>query len=228
MTLNRPDRLNALDTSLTRALLAALEDASLDNAVRAIVLTGAGKGFCAGADLGEFKDLTAQNSALVLERAALSARMYAQLRRAPKPIIAAVHGAAVGGGAGLALGADMLVVSSDVKFGFPEVKHSIVPALVMSFLKGQVGPKLGFELISTGRLLGADDLRTLGLANRVAAPDKVVETALDVASTWADAAPRALAAAKDLFYRVCDLPFDSAMAAGRDVNSLMRSFRDAR
>src|SRR5690606_38837416 len=153
--------------------------------VRAIVLTGNGKSFCAGADLGEFKHLTMDNASLVSRRAALSARMYAQLRHSPKPIVAAVHGAAVGGGAGLAIGSDMLVIGTDVRFGFPEVKHSIVPALVMSFLKGQVGPKMAFELITTGRLLGADELHKLGLANRVVEPAEVVDCALEIANRWA-------------------------------------------
>lgn len=226
LRLNRSAKHNALNTALTAALLDALEKAAADPSVHAVVLCGAGKSFCAGADLGEFKDLTPDNQDLVMKRAELSARMYAQLRRMAKPIVAAVQGAAAGGGAGLALGSDMLVAASDVRLGFPEVKHSIVPALVMSLLQGQVGPKMGFELVSTGRMLGADDLQRLAVANRVTPPEQVVDAALELAQGWAKTSPLAMAAVKDLFYRASDLPFEAGMAAGRDVNALMRSFRN--
>ena len=131
----------------------------------------------------------------------------------------------MGGGAGLAIGCDMMVAGTDLKFGYPEVKHGIVPALVMTGLQRQLGRKIAFELISLGRTLGAEEVLALGLANRVAAPDAVLDTAFGIAEAWAAASPVAMAAAKALFYRVADLPYDAAMAAGRDVNALMRGFR---
>ncbi|AXB41150.1 enoyl-CoA hydratase/isomerase family protein [Amycolatopsis albispora] len=223
LTLNRPDKLNALDTALTRALSEAL--AAADREARAVVLTGSGRGFCAGADLGEFSSLTPDQPDAVLERAALTARLQTQMQRMSVPVVAAVRGAAVGGGAGLAIGADMTVAGTDLKFGYPELKHSIVPALVMTGLVRHLGRKLAFELVSTGRLLTAAEAAEHGLVNRVVEPDQVVEAALEVARQWAEVEPRAIAAAKDLFYRVADLPTDAAMRAGQDVNALMRGFR---
>jgi enoyl-CoA hydratase/carnithine racemase len=225
LTLNRPEKLNALDTALTRALDAALDAADADRAVRAVVLTGAGRGFCAGADLREFSGLTPDRPDAVLERAALTARLQVRMQRMAKPVVSAVRGVAVGGGAGLAIGADMAVAGSDLRFGYPELKHSIVPALVMTGLVRHLGRKLAFELVSTGRLLDAGEALEHGLVNRVVEPDEVVAAALGIAEQWAAVEPRALAAAKDLFHRVADLPTDAAMRASQDVNALMRGFR---
>jgi enoyl-CoA hydratase len=225
LTLNRPEKLNALNTALTRALSEAFTAADADRDVRAVVLTGAGRGFCAGADLGEFSSLTPDQPDTVLERAALTAKLQVQARELRVPVVAAVRGAAVGGGAGLAIGADLVVAGTDLNFGYPELKHSIVPALVMTGLVQHLGRKLAFELVSTGRLLTATEAVEHGLVNRVVEPDEVLPVALEVAEHWAKVEPRAIAAAKDLFYRVADLPTDAAMRAGQDVNALMRGFR---
>jgi enoyl-CoA hydratase len=223
--MNRPDKLNALNTELTQGLLDALNATDGDDAVRAVVLAGEGKGFCAGADLSEFKDLTPDQQHRVLARADLTCRLQSKLQEMKKPVVSAVQGAAVGGGAGLAIGCDMMVAGADLKFGYPELKHDIVPALVMTGLQRQLGRKAAFEMVSLGRLIGAEEAQALGLANRVVRTDAVVDTALEIANQWAKANPMAMAAAKALFYRVADLPFDAAMAAGRDVNALMRGFR---
>jgi enoyl-CoA hydratase len=225
LTMNRPTKLNALNTALTLALRDALDAADRDPRVRAVVLTGNGRGFCAGADLSEFSSLTADNPDAVLERAALTAQVQTQMQQMGTPVVSAARGVAVGGGAGLAIGADMAVAGSDLKFGYPELRHSIVPALVMTGLQRQLGRKLAFELISTGRLLTAAEAAEHGLVNRVVAPEEVLPTAVAIAETWAAVEPRAIRAAKDLFYRVADLPTDAAMRAGQDVNALMRGFR---
>ncbi|AUI58279.1 enoyl-CoA hydratase/isomerase family protein [Amycolatopsis sp. BJA-103] len=225
LTLNRPDKLNALDTALTRALRDALDDADLDPAVRAVVLTGNGRGFCAGADLSEFSALTPEQPDAVLERAALTAGLQTRMQRMGTPVVTAVRGAAVGGGAGLAIGADMVVAGTDLRFGYPELRHSLVPALVMTGLVRHLGRKLAFELISTGRLLTAAEALEHGLVNSVVEPENVLSAALEIAAGWAAVEPRALSAAKDLFYRVADLPTDAAVRAGQDVNALMRGFR---
>jgi len=225
LTLNRPAKLNALDTALTRALRDALDDADADPGVRAVVLTGNGRGFCAGADLSEFSALTPENPDAVLERAALTAGLQTRMQRMSTPVVTAVRGAAVGGGAGLAIGADMVVAGTDLRFGYPELRHSLVPALVMTGLVRHLGRKLAFELISTGRLLTAAEAFEHGLVNRVVEAEDVLPAALEIATGWAAVEPRALSAAKDLFYRVADLPTDAAVRAGQDVNALMRGFR---
>lgn len=225
LTLNRPHKLNALNTALTRALSEALTEADRDPGVRAVVLTGNGRGFCAGADLSEFSTLTHDNPEAVLERAGLTARLQVQMQQMDTPVVSAVRGVAVGGGAGLTIGADMAVAGTDLRFGYPELRHSIVPALVMTGLQRQLGRKLAFELVSTGRLLTAAEAAEQGLVNRVVEPDRVVPAAMEIAQRWAAVEPRAIQATKNLFYRVADLPTEAAMRAGQDVNALMRGFR---
>jgi enoyl-CoA hydratase/carnithine racemase len=112
LTMNRPDKLNALNTELTRGLLDALVAADEDGEIRAVVLAGAGRGFCAGADLAEFKDLVPEKQHLVLERADLTCSLQSQMQRMSKPVVSAVQGVAVGGGAGLAIGCDMMVAAT--------------------------------------------------------------------------------------------------------------------
>ena len=226
--LNRPDKMNALNTPLTQALLDALVAADAAADVRALVLCGAGRAFCAGADVAEFKELTPDQQDRVVARAELTCRTQSMLQKLSKPVVAAVHGVAMGGGAGLAIGADMMVAAAEgVRFGYPELKHSIVPALVMTGLVHNLGRKAAFELISLGRILNGREMVDLGIANRLAPAAEVEAQAVAIAEQWAAADRRAMAAAKSLFYRVADLPYDAAMAVGKDVNALMRSFREA-
>ncbi|MFS8049944.1 enoyl-CoA hydratase/isomerase family protein [Rhizobium sp. BR 314] len=225
ITMNRPDKLNALNTELTQAIHDALVEADSAPEIRAIVLAGSGRGFCAGADLAEFDTLTPDNQDLVDRRADLTCRTQAMMQGLSKPIVSAVQGAAIGGGAGLAIGCDMMVAATNLKFGYPELKHSIVPALVMTGLQRSLGRKAAFEMISLGRLIGAEEALSLGLCNRVVAPEALLDAALEIAEAWATANPLAMAAAKSLYYRVGDLPYDEAMVAGRELNAKMRSFR---
>ena len=224
ISLARPDKLNALNTALTQQLLDAIE--GLDNAptIRVGVLHGEGRGFCAGADLAEFKHLTPEQSGAVAERAELTSKLQLAATQVKVPVIAAIHGATVGGGAGLALSTDMVVAARGLKFGYPEVKHKIVPALVMAGLQRALGRKAAFEMISLGRLIDADEALSLGLINRVVDGDPL-EVALEIAKTLAELDPQAMGTTKSLFYRVGELPMQQAMQAGRDVNALMRSFR---
>jgi enoyl-CoA hydratase/carnithine racemase len=224
LTMNRPDKLNALNTPLTQALVDGLEAADAAEGVRAIVLAGNGRAFCAGADLAEFKDLTPEHAERVETRATLSARLQIIFRQMRKPVVAAVHGAAVGGGAGLATACDMLVAGEDAKFGYPELKHGLVPALVMTNLTRQVGPKLAFELVSTGRLLSGAEMVGFGFANRVVPLHDLMPAALEIARIWARATPQAMAATKSLFYSASELAFEDGLSAGRDVNIQMRGF----
>lgn len=225
LTLNRPAKLNALNTELTTALRDGLLAADADPGVRAVVLAGAGRGFCAGADLGEFADLTPEHQHLVAERAELTAAVQSLPRQIKVPVIAAVAGPAIGGGAGLALACDMVIAAENIKFGYPEIRHSIVPALVMTGLQRHFPAKIAFELISTGRLLGADELAGFQVVNEVVAAGTEVQRAREIAAGWAAATPAAMQAIKELFHRVADLDFDAAIRAGQDVNTIMRGFR---
>ncbi|MEP6482651.1 MAG: enoyl-CoA hydratase/isomerase family protein, partial [Rhodoglobus sp.] len=200
LTLNRPDKLNALNTELTQAVHDALLAADRDEGVLAIVLAASGRAFCAGADLSEFKDLTPDHAIAVARRADLTSRTQILSQQLTKPVVSVVQGAAVGGGAGLAIAADMVIVAPDVKFGYPEVKHSIVPALVMTGLQRHLGRKLAFELVSTGRFLNADEMLAHGLANEIASSERLLERGIEIAAAWAAHSPLAMRAIKDLFY----------------------------
>ena len=141
LTMNRPDKRNALNHALTQALLTALHAAEADEGVRSILLTGAGPAFCAGADLTEFKDLTPDKAHLVESRAELTMKLHGVFSRLSKPVVTAINGAAMGGGAGLALAGDVALMASTAKLGYPEVKHGIVAAIVMGNLVRQIGRK---------------------------------------------------------------------------------------
>lgn len=225
LTLNRPDKLNALNTELTQAIYDALGELDRDPKVRAVVLTGAGRGFCAGADLGEFATLTPANQALVSQRSQLTCHMLSMLQKLSKPIVSAADGPAVGGGAGLSTGCDMMVAGPNLKFGYPELRHQIVPAIVMTGLERAASRKAAFELFSLGRLIGAQEAVDMGFANRVA--EDPLSEAIAIAHQWAKVSPVAMASAKSLFYRVGELPYNAAMEVGRDTNALMRGFPES-
>jgi enoyl-CoA hydratase/carnithine racemase len=225
LTLNRPEKRNALNMALSEALLDARRAAESAASVRAIVLTGAGPAFCAGADLAEFSGLTAANEAMVERRAQLTMKLHGVFPLLTKPVVTAINGAAMGGGAGLALAGDMAVMSSTAKLGYPEVKHGIVAAVVMANLVRNAGRKAAFELLGMGEPVDAARALQLGLVNRVVAADKVMDEALHFARALAAVARQAMAATKRLFYRVAELPFDEALAEGGEMNKLMRTFR---
>jgi len=228
LTMNRPDKRNALNMALSEALLKGLQGADTDEGVRCVVLTGAGRAFCAGADLSEFKDLTPDNAALVARRSELTHNLHRIFPQLSKPVVSAINGAAMGGGAGLALAADVALMAEGALLGYPEVKHGIVAAVVMANLVRNIGRKAGFELVAAGEPLDAARACALGLVNRVVAPDKLMEETLALAQKFAAVERDAMAATKQLFYRTLDLPFEEALAAGRDVNKRMRAFSRGR
>jgi enoyl-CoA hydratase/carnithine racemase len=145
--------------------------------------------------------------------------------RLSKPVITAINGAAMGGGAGLALGGDIALMASTAKLGYPEVRHGIVAAVVMANLVRHVGVKAAFELAATGEPLDASQAKALGLVNRVVVPERLMEEALALANKLTAVDRPAMAATKQLLYRVVDLPFEQALEEGRNVNKRMRAFR---
>lgn len=226
LTMNRPDKRNALNNTLTAALIEALRAAELDESVRSIVLTGAGRAFCAGADLSEFKHLTPDQQPLVEHRAELTMNLHGLFSRLSKPVVTAINGAAMGGGAGLALAGDVAVMAEGAILGYPELKHGIVAAVVMANLVRQAGRKAAFELVGTGEPVDAARALALGLVNRITASDQLMAEAMGMAQKFAAFDGAAMAATKQLFYRMLDLPFEQALEEGRDVNKRMRAFRN--
>jgi enoyl-CoA hydratase/carnithine racemase len=224
VSMNRPDKLNAMSTALLVALRDALQDADQDDSVRALVLTGEGRGFSAGADLGEFRgEQTAESMKRNALRSSLMSALQVMLRTLSKPVVGAVHGVAVGGGAAFAVCCDMVVVGTNLKFGYPELKHHLTPTGVLTSLVKQAGPKAAFEMISLGANFTADDVMRLGLANRVVAPQAVLPTAIEIAREWCESDPAQLAATKNMFYRMTELSFEGGLALGKDVSAAMRA-----
>ena len=225
LTMNRPEKRNALDNALTEALLEGLRAADAADAVNVVVLTGAGPAFCAGADLAEFKDLTADNQPLVARRAELTMSLHEIFPRLSKPVITAINGAAMGGGAGLALAGDLALMAESAKLAYPEVKHGIVAAIVMPNLVRQAGRKAAFELVATGRTIGAARALELGMVNRVVPDAELMTATLALAGELAAVSRPAMALTKSHFYQVTERAFDEALALGRDANQRMRAFR---
>ena len=225
LTMNRPDKRNALNTTLTQMLLDALRAADVDESVRCVVLAGAGLSFCAGADLSEFKDLTPDKQHLVAARAQLTTDLQTVVSKMKKPVVTAIQGAAMGGGAGLAIAGDMAVMAEGAKLGYPEVKHGIVAAIVMTNLTRQVGRKAAFELVGLGQPINAARALALGMVNRVVPDADLMKEALAIAEQLAAVSPQAMQTTKQLFHEVAELPFAEAMEQGRKTNERMRAFK---
>src|SRR5438874_12404008 len=198
LTLNRPEKRNALDTALTRDLLEALRTADADDAVHCVVLTGAGPGFCAGADLNEFKGLTDPKAAET--RAELTMQLHLAFSKMITPVVTAINGAAMGGGAGLAIAGDLAVMAQSAKLGYPETKHGIVAAIVMANLVRQIGHKAAFELVALGEPIDAKRALALGMVNRVVTKARLMPTALALARQLAAVNKPAMAQTKTLFH----------------------------
>lgn len=222
ITLNRPEKRNALDTALTRDLLEALRRANDEESLHCVVLTGAGLGFCAGADLSEFKGLKDPKAAEA--RAELTMQLHLAFSKMDTPVVTAINGAAMGGGAGLAIAGDMAVMAESAKIGYPETKHGIVAAIVMANLVRQVGHKAAFELVALGEPIGAARALELGMVNRVVPDAKLMDEALAIAQKLAAVSRPAMAHTKSLFHEVVDLPLAEALERGRDANKRMRAF----
>jgi enoyl-CoA hydratase/carnithine racemase len=225
LTMNRPDKRNALNTALTRDLLEGLRAADQAEAVRCVLLTGAGQGFCAGADLSEFKDLTPDKAQAVEERAELTMQLHLIFSKMAKPVVTAINGAAMGGGAGLAVAGDLAVMAENAKLGYPETRHGIVAAIVMANLVRQVGRKAAFELVAFGEPVDSRQAYELGLVNQVVPDGELMHVALSVAEKLAGVKPEAMQATKQLFHEAADLSLEEALKRGRAVNQRMRGFR---
>jgi len=223
LTMNRPEKRNALNSDLTKALVENLNQVDQVESVGCVVLTGAGQGFCAGADLTEFKGL--QDPGAAEARAELTMQLHLVFSRISKPIVTAINGAAMGGGAGLAIAGDMAVMAARAKLGYPEAKHGIVAAIVMANLVRQVGRKAAFELVALGEPIDAARALQLGMVNRVAPDQEVLPQAMLFAEKLAAMSPASRTETKRLFHEVADLPLAAALERGRDTNRRMRNFQ---
>jgi methylglutaconyl-CoA hydratase len=229
VSLARPERRNALDDQLVDELTAALLGAGSDGEIHVVLLAADGPDFCAGADLEQtIRNATTNGPLENLADAARLGALFVTMRRLGKPIVAAVHGRALAGGAGLAIAADLVLASDDAEFGYPEVKHGLVPAMVGAILRRSVGEKLGFELLALGRRVPAADGARLGLVNRVFPAATFRADALAFAQEMAALSPSALTLIKRLFYGQDNLAFEDAIGRGAEINVIARSTPDAK
>lgn len=194
VTVNRPDKLNALNIPTRREILRAFEQLKTDDEVRVVIITGAGpKSFIAGADINEFAGMTAIKQRDVMK----SGRAFDSVEDFPKPVIAMINGFALGGGCELAMSCDIRVASSNAKLGQPEIKLGIIPGGGgTQRLTRLVGEGKAMELILTGDMISADEAKQLGLVNQVFAPDELEAKTLELANKIAELSPIALAMAK--------------------------------
>ena len=209
LTIDRPDRLNALDAEVLADVRSAVEEASGTSGLRCLIVTGAGKAFVAGADIAAMRDMTKEQAT---EFAALGHGTFDMLESLPCPVIAAVNGFALGGGCELALACDFIYASTKAKLGQPEVKLGVIPGFGgTQRLTRRVGAARARELIYTGRMVGAEEALRMGLANAVFEPDLLLPEAKRTARVIAGMGPIAVAAAKRVI-------LDGADAHLRDAN----------
>src|SRR5215813_15352479 len=182
LTLNRPDKRNAISFELIDDLLRGVEEIERSRA-QVLILTGAGKAFCSGMDLENLRALTGRSPEQNRQDSETMARLFRTLYDFPKPTIAAVNGAAIAGGTGIATLCDFTLAVPEAKFGYTEVRIGFVPAIVSNFLVRQVGEKHARDLLLTGRIFGADEALRLGLINEIVDPDLLLPRAYELART---------------------------------------------
>ena len=228
ITLNRPEKRNALGPDLIAAIREALGKTARDENVRVVLLAGAGPDFCSGADLGAL-DQTADAGVLDhLASARQLAELFFEMRHHRRPIVAAVRGRALAGGCGLATACDLVLASESAQFGYPEVKIGFVPAMVMAILRRSISEKRAFELIATGEIISAAQAHAVGMINRVY-PDAEVDARVeDYVRALAAKSASAVSLGKNLLYHMDGMTFEAAIEAGIHGNALARMTEDAR
>ena len=229
VTLNRPEQRNALDGDTIRELKVALGTAEADPGVRVLLLRGAGQHFCAGADLMALQEIAQHGDAIEnLQDAASLGQLFIRMRQCRCIIVAAVHGNAIAGGAGLATACDIILASEDAVFGYPEVNIGFVPAMVMGLLRRALGEKMAFELVARGERISAADAARIGLVNRVFPPEHFEAAVEKWLLGLAARSGSALQLTKRLFYGIDMMPVEQAIGRGAEVNALARFTPDCR
>ena len=226
ITLNRPDKRNALNDDLVSGLKASLSKADANETVRVIVITGAGADFCSGADLAALQKISESSVTENLEDAQSLMELFALIRHVRVPVVAAVRGRALAGGCGLATACDLVVAARSARFGYPEVKIGFVPAMVMAILRRNVSEKRAFELITRGAEVSADEAERVGLVNRVFEDEQFEEEVENYVAGFEKVSRSAVMLSKRLLYHMDAMTFDAALQAGVDVNAIARMTED--
>jgi len=227
ITLNRPDKRNAISFELIDDLLRALQEVETSDAI-VLIVTGAGKAFSSGMDLDNLKTLIGKSPEQNLEDSETMVRLFRALYEFSKVTIAAVNGAAIAGGTGLALLCDFTLAVPEAKFGYTEVRIGFVPAIVSTFLLRQVGEKQARDLLLTGRIIGAEEAARMGLVNEIVPPEKLMTRARELAALLMENSPASLRATKQLLSDHARAELDLQIEAAVRENAAIRTTADFR
>ena len=227
LTLNRPDKRNAISFELIDDLLRALDEVAKSDAI-VLIVTGAGKAFCSGMDLENLKSLLGRTPEQNLRDSETMVRLFRTLYEFPKVTIAAVNGAAIAGGTGLALLCDFTLAVPEAKFGYTEVRIGFVPAIVSTFLLRQVGEKQARDLLLTGRLFAADEAARLGLISEIVPPENLMNRARELAALLMENSAASLRATKQLLTDHARAELDAQIEAAVRENAAIRTTADFR
>lgn len=228
VTLARPEKKNALDRQMADEIVQALEALVGDPETRVVVIDAEGDDFCAGADLDALESLIGADREAQLEDARALGRVFTSIRQLPIPVVAAVRGRALAGGAGLATACDLVLAHPDATFAYPEVRIGFVPAMVMTILRRIVPERQAFDLAITGRSVSAAEAEKLGLVSRVLAGDVFGTRVDEICRGIAKSPPEAVRRTKKLFYELEGRPFESGIAHGAQANAEARMTEEFR
>jgi methylglutaconyl-CoA hydratase len=227
ITFNRPDKRNALSFQMLEEIVAAFDEVEKSNAL-VVVLTGAGRAFCAGMDLEELKSVIGKSHDQNLEDSRRMARVFRRLYDFPRPTIAAVNGAAIAGGTGIATMCDFTLAVPEAKFGYTEVRIGFVPAIVSSVLVWQVGHKIARDLLLSGRIFDAAEAHRLGLVNELVAPDRLMGRTRELAAQLSENSPSSVRMAKKLINSFIAEELDDQIEHAVTENAAIRQTADFR
>src|SRR5271167_830384 len=227
VTLNRPDKRNAISYELIADLLAALGEVAHSSAL-ALILTGSGKAFCSGMDLENLKALVGRSPEQSLKDSEIMARLFRSLYDFAKPTIAAVNGAAIAGGCGLATLCDFTLAVPEAKFGYTEVRIGFLPAIVSTFLLRQIGEKHARDLLLTGRIIDAEEAHRIGLINEIVSVEKLMRRTRELAAQLMENSPASLTSTKRLLSDHARQELDTQIQAAIRENAGIRSTADFR
>jgi len=228
ITLNRPDKRNALDGELISELKNAMTTSAGDPKCRVVMLAGAGTDFCSGADLAGLGKTTQASVLDNMADARSTAELFLMMRNHPCPILAAVHGRALAGGCGIATACDIILAADSAQFGYPEVNIGFVAAMVMAILRRSVSEKAAFELVVTGETVSAARAQELGLIHRIYPDDRFTAEVNAYAARLASKSASAVMLSKRLLYNMDSLSFQAALEAGVETNAIARMTEDCR
>ena len=225
ITLSVPEKRNAISSQMVGELLSAFQQAE-EGPARVVIITGSGKAFCAGMDLSELQELARETQEKNVEDARRLSKMLYRLYSFPKPVIAAVNGAAIAGGSMLATLADFTLAVPEAKFGYPEVKLGFMPALVVVFLRRQIADRPARQLLLTGKIISAPEAHRIGLVAEIVAPETLIGRAHEIAAELIAASPTSIARTKEFMLGFDDAALQAELEQAVQANADIRSTPD--